>query len=143
MRINGWHRLWILASFLALASCALFIGKLWPEEASIVHSIAFYDALDPNARAQIAENESAPNVGVRMPNGHIIYLKPEVAVSRKSEALIQYHRAVTAELRSKQWQLLFQAIGIWFASCIAVLALGHLVTWVIRGFREGADKPLN
>lgn len=143
MRINGWHRLWILASFLALVSCTLYVRASWPEEQSIPHSVAFYDALDPNARAQIAENESASNVGVRMPNGHIIYLKPEVAASRKTEALLQYQGAVAAELRSKQRQLLFQVSITWFASCVAILVLGHLVAWVIRGFRKSASKSAN
>ena len=140
MRINGWHRLWILASVLAVVSCALYIRVSWPKEQSIPHSNFFYDAIDPNARTQIAENELAPNVGVRMPNGHVIYLKPEVAASHKSEALIQYQEAIATELRSKQRHLLLQVSVAWLASCVAVLVFGYLVAWVIRGFREDAGK---
>jgi hypothetical protein len=143
MQINAWHRLWILTSILALVACVLFVSVSWPNEQSIPHSIAFYDALDPNARAQIAENESSSNAGVRMPNGHIIYLKPEVAASRKTEALLQYQAAVTTELRSKQLHLASQVFIAWLASCVAVLVVGHLVAWVIRGFRESSSKSAN
>ncbi len=142
MQINGWHRLWILTSFLALISCVLFVGASWPNEQSVPHSIAFYDALTSNARAQIAESESGSNVGVRMPNGHVIYLKPEAAASRKTEALLQYQDAITTELRSKQRRLLTQVFVTWFASSLAVLVLGHLIAWVIRGFRESTKKSV-
>jgi len=58
MRLNGWHRLWVLVSFLALVVGALILAAWWPDETSVPHSIAFYDALTPSARSQIAENES-------------------------------------------------------------------------------------
>lgn len=143
MRMNGWHRLWVLTSILALVLCAIFVNASWPDERSISHSPSFYEALDPNALAQIAENDSASNIGVEMPNGHVINLKPEVAASRKTEALIQYHEAVVAELRSKQRHLFFQVSMVWFIYCAMTLGLGHLVAWVIRGFRENARKPTN
>jgi hypothetical protein len=131
-----------VTSFLALVSCTLFVGASWPDEQSVAHSIAFYDALTSNARAQIAESESAPNVGVRMPNGHVIYLKPEVVASRKTEALLQYQEAVTTELRSKQWRLLIHVFVTWFVSSLAVLVLGHFIAWVVRGFRESTKKSV-
>lgn len=143
MRINGWHRLWILASFLTLVAFAFYVSASWPSEQSVHHSIAFYDVLDPNARAQIAESESSSNAGVQMPNGHVIYLKPEVAASRKTEALLQYQAAVATALRSKQAHLIFQAFIGWLASCIAALVVGHLVAWVIRGFRESTNRSAN
>jgi hypothetical protein len=121
----------------------IYVSAAWPDEQTIPHSIAFYDALDPNARAQIAENESTSNEGVRMPNGHVIYLKPDVAASRKTEALLQYQVALITELHSKQRQFLFQVFITWFSSCMMVLMLGHLVAWVIRGFRDNANKSIN
>jgi hypothetical protein len=140
MRMNGWHRLWVLVSVLGLIVCTLVVAALWPNEQSVTHSIAFYDALDPSARSQIAENESDSKEGVRMPNGHVIYLKAEVAASRKTEALLQYQGAVIAALHSKQRLLLAQVGAIWLAFCLTTLVLGHLVAWVVRGFRQ-RGKP--
>ena len=136
MRVNGWHRLWVLVSVVALVAAAFVVAALWPNEKSVHHSLAFYDALTPSARSQIADDESDSKVGVTMPNGHVIYLKAEVAASRKTEALLQYQETLIAKLHSKQRLLLTQVAGVWLVACITLLALGHLVAWVVRGFRQ-------
>jgi len=76
-----------------------------------------------------------------MPNGHIIYLKPEAPASRKTEALFQYQDAVIRALHAKQRLLLAQFGATWLVVSISLLALGHLIAWVVRGFRQGNPGP--
>lgn len=135
MRLNGWLRLWIAGAVVALAACAIAVAVNWPSEDSVPHSIAFYDALSPEARAQIAESEVGAREGVRMPNGHVIYLKPEVAASRKTEALSQYQAAVLERVREKQKEFALRIAAWWLAVSLVILALGYLFDWVRAGFR--------
>ena len=134
MRLNGWHRLWVAATAVAFAVCAIGLALIWPDETSVPHSIGLYDSLTPAARAQIAESESEAREGVRMPNGHVVYLKPEIAASRKSEALVQYHAAVVERMRAEQKQLAMRTAVWWFLVSLGILTVGHLIAWVRAGF---------
>lgn len=136
MQINRWHRLWVLGSFLTLIGCAFYVYTSWPDEQSIPHSTLYYDRFDSTARSQIAEVESVSNIGIRMPNGHIILLKPKVTISRKTEALVQYQEAVLAELHAQKLHLVIDASIFWVTISIASLFIGHLLAWVILGFEE-------
>lgn len=91
MRINGWHRLWIPTSLITLAVLAVAAAVIWPNEAASPPTIVLYDKLSPSARDQITESESESEAGasVRMPNGHVIHLKPAVAASRTTDALLE------------------------------------------------------
>ena len=142
MRVSGWHRLWILVSVLALVAFVLTVAATWPDEKSIPHSLAFNEKLTPTARAQITESESESKEGVRMPNGHVIYLRPGVDASRKTEVLAQYHQELQAQLQSKRTKVVLQAAALWFTTCLALIVLGHLVAWVVRGFRS-SNRPAN
>ena len=135
MRLNGWLRLWVSASVVALGACAASVASQWPSEQSIPHSLGLYDSLTPEARTQIMESEDEASQGVRMPNGHIIYLKAEVAASRKTEALLQYQAAVQAKVREAQQELVAQTAIWWLGTSLAILVLGCLAVWVRAGFR--------
>lgn len=135
MRLNGWLRLWVSASVVALAVCAGGVASQWPSEQSIPDSLSLYDSMTPEARAQIIESEAEASQGVRMPNGHIVYLKAEVAASRKTEALLQYQAAVLAKVREAQQELVARTAIWWLGTSLAILVLGCLVAWVRAGFR--------
>ena len=141
MRMNGWYRLWILISFITLIAGALYISASWPNGKSIADSLSIYEQLDPSARAQIEENESNSNIGVQMPNGHIIYLKNDVTASRKTEVLRQYEAAVERNLHSKREDLIIQTMLACLFVSASILISGLLVAWVIRGFRQDLRKP--
>lgn len=141
MRMNGWYRLWILLSFITLIAGAIYISASWPTAKSIADSLSLYEHLDPSARAQIEENESNSNIGVQMPNGHIIYLKNDVTASRKTEVLRQYETAIERNLRSKREDLITQVMLACLFISTSILISGLLVAWVIRGFRQDSRKP--
>jgi hypothetical protein len=122
-------------STLGAIASVVVVAFLWPNESEIPDSVAFYDALTPVARSQIANASSGTGEGVRMPNGHVIYLKPEVVASRKTEVLSQYEAAVVKEVHAKRLQLVAAVCGACLAGSLSLLVCGHLVAWVVRGFR--------
>ena len=134
MRLNGWHRLWILTSLVTLAALAVVAAAVWPNEAGVPHTIGLYDKLSTVARDQITESESEAGASVRMPNDHVIHLKPAIAASRKTDALLEYQAAVLEQVREKQTQLVVKLLAWWASACITVLAIGHLIAWVRAGF---------
>lgn len=134
MRLNGWHRLWVLLSLIAAVALAGIAALVWPDSSSVPDSIGLHDKFSPAARAQITEFESEAGASVRMPNGHVIHLRSGIEASRMTEALVQYQQGLLENARAKQVELVLKLAAWWLSVSIAVLLLGHLIAWVRAGF---------
>lgn len=140
MRVNGWIRLWIFLSGILLLAIAGGVGVFLPTASDVPDSLSLQAALSPEARAQIAEGEGQGGVGVRMPNGHTIYLKKGIEPSRSTPVLAEYASEIERQLLRKRVHFVVGALGVWLGICGAIYALGWSFRWVYRGFKGDGKK---
>ena len=132
--LNGWQRLWLVASLL-LAGLTVGFGFIaMPEEESVAHNSQFESALSDEAKTQIARPDDATGSTVGMPNGHQITLKAGIEAKRSTIAVAEYYSELQRQLAAKRQKfVVWLAVG-WAAIAAASYAMGWAVRWIRRGF---------
>lgn len=140
MRINGWHRLWIVVVVIWLCIVIAFAWYSRPTPETIPHSEAFLAAVQPrSAMVQcippMIQEECAKQamVVIRMPNGYHFLLAVDDNKDSVS-ALESYWQAVEDAAIDEQKRAALLAFAVWIIPSIAILLFGYAVAWVRRGF---------
>ena len=143
MRLGGFHRLWIVLSFLYFMIIALFIINTWPNAHDIPNKIKFYNALAPDIK-KLVHNPFYDKYGgipvnstpVEMPNKYVIYFEKSVPKETIEKASVAYWVQVEKEATHQQINLLLLGLLYWLIPCATVYVAGLLIQWIIRGFKE-------
>ena len=107
MKLNGWHRLWILLCIIYLAVVILYVFIEFPKVKNIQHSTEFYRRLSKKS-AQMVESAtseketSGGSIKVKMPNGHIIAFKDKYPEKELEVVCLEYWGFVEQKAREKR-----------------------------------------
>jgi hypothetical protein len=160
MRINGWQRLWVVASALYLAAILMFAYSMFPGLERISHRVEFWDRLpkasiekllilekmkpvtDPKLLTEL--NATGPKATVKwdnvkpesasMPNGHELLFHVEATKEDIKEISNQYVKILREEAFPIRMNFLFLTLLVWIVPCVAAYVLGWAFGWVYRGF---------
>lgn len=142
MRINGWHRLWIMSAAIWLGVVSIAAWHLRPRAESIPHREEFLEAVHPKSAiyqcpspATQQDCEKLAKAVIEMPNGYHFMLSVYDDKDAPSAAK-SYWKTVEDEAWVQQRQAAFLAFAIWLVSSMIVLLIGHGVAWVWRGFKQ-------
>lgn len=153
-KFNGWQRLWVVASMVALPFTIIAwhhdFSRNFPTEES-AREAALDRALEL-VRVPVDEVEYKRCLAREMPSGGAPLSKlqafmaacreelggrpsPE-AVRKGEQAMSDVEDYIGSGLRADQAKALLVPLGAWIALCILVYLAGAAIAWVIKGFRS-------
>jgi hypothetical protein len=146
MRMNGWHRLWIMVAAIWFCIVAIAAWYMRPKPESVPHRKEFLLAVSPQSAmyecpwtATQQDCEKQAKVVVEMPNGYHFLL----ALDDKEDgpaAAKSYWKAVEIEAWEQQKRAVHFAFWVWLIPSIVALLIGHGAAWVWRGFKFAQMK---
>lgn len=138
LRLNGWQRLWVVASLLLLILFSGIGALLWPAYGSIKESKEIEAELTTEAQQQIAKDGQPVDVQVEMPDGYIMKLKPGIETKKSTLAVLEYMSLLNTRLAHARVLFALKALAVWLMACAAIYLSGWSVGWVRRGFKPDA-----
>lgn len=164
MKLNGWHRLWVTLSGAYFAVVAVFAFNAFPQQERI------YSRWATTVLELIAEDASRNQAGtvtvadlrgaasLRGLTDKEIAAKFTSSAERAdasnpdesglaryrdklSRVAVQYEKELM-DLRSSQLATVGLYLIFWIVPVMVVLAVGHAVAWVIRGFKKAPIQAL-
>lgn len=156
MKLNGWHRLWIVSSALfGVVVAAFAINAALDERLESSLSTLRYvkkstlPLLEPTY-AEFERRKPTPGdsdwysrsqklkgeLFEIWESGDVALLMPtRLPMAQKSGIVDDLSGAAKRELRGKRIAIGLDAFLIWALICASVLGFGHSIAWIIRGFR--------
>ena len=144
MKLGGYHRLWLVLSFLYLLVVITFLALQWPNLKDIPHNRGVYESLPLSVKDIMINTPLNDEMGfvpeksqpVKMPNDYIIYFKPNTATEKMQQASKAYWNQIEKE--SLQQKIKFSIFGLlfWLIPCLMIYILGFLIYWIIQGFKK-------
>ena len=155
MKLNGWQRLWVVASIIYMIVLALFGVIVFPTPGKILHHAQFYDELPKESQSKVirADASTIPSTGtgrdlsyelfcddpryvVVTANNHKLCFRSDVTETEKTMIVQQYHQLLQRATRSERIEMLGYMFLIWIIPCIVLYALGMATGWIRRGFKQ-------
>ncbi len=163
MKLNGWHRLWILLSSIYFVLVTSYVILEFPKPENIPHQPEFYKKLSKKSAGMIwsinveeiralggtivtnfkpigeAKEDDNIRPTVEMPNKHTIEFKEEYKKEAIEAVSSEYWHIVEQKATEKRLYILLYAFLFWLFPCLALYALGWSFNWVREGFRQKKD----
>lgn len=142
-KLNGWQRLWVLASGISFLLATLNLYIHFPAPESTPHNTIFIKNLSKkNKNLLVAEDkegwQKTDEVGtdVEMPNKHILSFKKNISEQEMSGAAQEYWSLVTTEANANRVALISLYALLWLSTSIGLYILGWSLNWVLKGFKK-------
>lgn len=143
LKLNGWQRLWLLASSIYFIVVSVYVVLNFPQPEKISHDQAFVKRLTPQSQTLLIPEDkegwqNAKDFGtdVDMPNGGRLSFKKGVSDKDMSIAAKEYWAIIAAQTSERRWLLIGFAALWWLVPTIGLYILGWAIGWVYRGFRN-------
>lgn len=141
MKLDGWHRLWILICIIYLAVVVSYVIIEYPKAEQIQHTAEYYRELSTESAQMIVSTSSqekslGEHIEVEMPNGHIIVFKDEYPEKEFKKVCLEYWDLVEQKATEKRVNFLIYAFLFWIVPCIGIYAFGWGISWVYKGFKS-------
>jgi len=142
MWINGWLRLWIMATVVWLCIVIFYSWQTWPRPESTTHKNDFLSQVKPQSALlhcpsaiSAEECEKSAVFVAKMPNGYSLLFSipdtnPDAVAAAKS-----YWQTVEVACKNDINKFVLLMAMAWLGASLAVLLLGFGVVWINRGFR--------
>ena len=147
MQINGWLRLWIMATVAWLCVVIFYSWQMWPRPEAIAHTRDFLSHVQPqSALLQCArtisteECEKSASLIAIMPNGYRLLLSIPDTNPVSEAAAKSYWQAVKLENRIEINKFVLLAVIAWLGPSLGVLLFGIGSVWVSLGFRLPTNR---
>ena len=141
--LNGWQRLWVLASTLLLLPIAVVTVSTFPALEHVAHQSVFEINLSSDARSKlVAPDEKGiiwddlVGLEVKMPNGHILRFKKGVKNDIAKTVGSEYYDVLKREANKERLLHITTGVLWWLVAIFSIYALGWAVGWVYKGFRK-------
>jgi hypothetical protein len=137
MRLNGWQRLWVLASIAWICATSAVGYSTRPAAEFAPHHPAYYYQLSPASRALLLPpSQDAATVEVEMPNGYVLRFRPNSSSEDQERIAQEYHHLTSlAQTAARTAHAKFYAF-LAAVPCLFVGVAGFGIAWVRRGFSE-------
>ncbi len=165
MKLNGWQRLWVLASVIYFCLVVIYTIFSIPNPENIAHEQRFYDQLSPEMRQRIglipstevipstkephSDNriplvrmgppQSSKQQAAAMANDHTIYFNTILSDKEMDKIAKEYWRIIEKEAKKRRLYLISGALLFWVGPLIAVYLLGWSAHWVYKGFKNKVE----
>lgn len=143
MRLNGWLRLWIVATLVWLGIVAYFAWQMRPRPETTPHNPGFLSQVEPqsailycSSTISTVECEESATIVANMPNGYRLLLAIPASNPDSHAAAKSYWQAVKLASKKEANRLLLYAGAVWLGASITALLIGIGGAWVRRGFRD-------
>ena len=145
IRLNGWQRLWIVASCLYFVFVVTFVVLEFPQPEKISYSYVPMEKMSAASRALVISSFIDPDlpdavvvVGTRvnMPNGVVLSFKKDTSEKQMRTVADEYWDIVAATVFEKRLSLIEGAFLFWTGPCAIIYILGMAIHWVSLGFRS-------
>jgi len=161
MKLNGWHRLWILVSAVYFILVTSYVIVEFPKAENILHQPEFYKNLSKKSAGIIwpTTHDDALALGsdwipekvrkesynvnpyflhriVEMPNKHIMEFSDNIKEEDIETVSKEYLRIIEQKATEKRLYFVFYAFLFWIIPCLALYALGWSINWVSVGFKK-------
>lgn len=138
--LNGWQRLWIVASFIYFVIICGYTVLNFPQPENYKDRWEYIAKLSPQSRALLLPRPTGWRVlnfdsNFFMPDGTLLEFENGVSKKKISSVKKEYWALVTAATNERRWLLIASAALWWSVPSIALYALGLAIGWVYRGFR--------
>jgi len=144
-RLNGWQRLWVLASviyiliIIILAIVSFPSPENYTETDKILKNLSTksLDILAGKSRGVLDKlaDEQFKRVTVKYPNDQILEFLSSTNKADIEYVSKDYWGSVTKLTNTKRIIFLFDMFLAWVVPCVILYSLGWSTGWVIRGFK--------
>ncbi len=147
-RLGGWWRLWIVVSVIYGVIVVVFTWDNYPHVERIPYDETHLKRLSdqtllilggrvqPPIPADTPKWARAPII-LEMPNGHTFEVLGNTTPEQSKEVAKDYVGVLNSIANERRISALEYAFFAWAIPCLLVLAFGHAVNWIYRGFRQG------
>jgi hypothetical protein len=122
MRLGGWLRLWVVLVMLYGLVVAAFTLTFMPTEGRLAASWSMTQSAGGPAWRSGKRTPGAPWDGL------------DAKLEDADRRIQQEHEEQVRDLSKNQRRAIGIALAVWMVPALALLALGHAVAWVRRGF---------
>ena len=143
LKLNGWQRLWVLASSIYFVIISAYVFVEFPQPERITHDRAYVKRLSAQSQTLMVpedkegwQNAEDWGTDVEMPNGTRLSFKKGVSEKDMSVAAKEYWALITATANERRWSLVGSAALWWLVPSIALYIFGWAIGWVYRGFQS-------
>lgn len=161
-RLNGWQRLWVLASVLYMIAVSVVVVAVFPTQAEVMERWRSEQIAEAQRR-RLSEEEAMECLRSQglVPNDDGVLPEEKESFDEffKSKGLSDEHgqlqrltymqlalvvdtsvnkrnEEILASLGAVQLRLVAAAVSLWLVPCLALYALGWSIGWVSHGFRK-------
>lgn len=143
LSLNGWQRLWVLASSIYFAVVTAYVVFEFPQPEKIKYDRAYVKKLSPQSQTLLVPEDKEGwqsaeqwDTDVEMPNGARLSFKKGVPEIDMSAVAKEYWSLITQTANEHRWSLIGYAALAWLLPSIAIYGLGWAIGWVYRGFKR-------
>ena len=147
-RLGGWWRLWIVVSVIYGVIVVVFTWDNYPHVERISYDethlkrlsdqtlLILSGRVQPPIPADTPKWARAPII-LEMPNGHTFEVLGNTTPEQSKEVAKDYVGVLNSIANERRVSALQYAFFAWAIPCLLVLAFGHAVSWIYRGFKRG------
>jgi hypothetical protein len=132
--MNGWQRLWVLASFLLGVGTAVMCYGSMKTESGLTTSYK----TDLVMRDMEIENIKRRDAGVKSTNKYEQSDRTVAEVEASINKVTERYRQDLEQLPANQLKHVSLYLGGWLGACAFIYLVGMMLNWVYRGFRPKA-----
>jgi len=143
LKLNGWQRLWVLASSIYLVIVGIYVVHDFPQPERLSHDKELVKKLSPQSKSFLVPEDkegwqSAEDWGadVDMPNRSRLSFRKGVPERDMAAASKEYWELISTTTNERRWSLIGFGALCWLVPSIALYVFGWGVGWVYRGFRN-------
>lgn len=130
--MNGWHRLWLLATVIYAIVVAVVasnvVSSIRPgASASNLAYMSDATLLALSKSGDVFENRDVGGIEVPVP--------ANLEEAEKEKVAADIHRAILKDAAAERLKVIWIAFALWIGPSLLCLGLGHSIAWVVRGFR--------
>jgi hypothetical protein len=144
LKLNGWQRLWVVASVIAIIPFSYFVFLNFRTVEDITHDNSYYSRMSDEDRQKLIIKSSKNNdvhneniaASVSLPNGYVLLFNKDYDAATIEQVSKSYYEILKEESAKQNKTLIINNILAWLSISIMVYVLGFGIAWIIKGFKK-------
>ena len=143
LKLNGWQRLWVLASSIYFVIVGVYVVLDFPQPESLSHDKELVKKLSPQSKSLLVPEDKAGwqnaedwGTDVEIPNGSRLSFRKGVPEKDMAVASKEYWGLISTTTNERRWSLVGFCALWWLVPCTVLYIFGWGIGWVYRGFQN-------